>query len=129
MALVKPDFSEVAEEVGPGTYRGVIKSAEMGKWEKSGTEYVNWTIETVGSQDPKNNGRKIFHKTPVSGKGAFRLQDFYKAAMGQSLTAAGFDTQMLLGRQIELTLVEGVNRATGEKTGYIEVDKVRTAAQ
>lgn len=125
MALVQPDFTEVTEAVGPGTYKGIIKKADVKTWEKSGTQYIDWTLETVGDTNPRNNGRRISHKTPVSGKGAFQLQNLYRAATGQTLKGS-FDTDMLMGKQVEVELVDGVNRVTGQPTGYVEVKQVRS---
>ncbi len=121
--LVKPSFDEVMDEVTPGTYKGVVKNGVVKEWQ-SGGQYVNWEIETYGETDSKNNGRRIFHKTPLSGKGAFLLQKFYKAATGEALTGQ-FDTEQLVGKCVELQLVDGVNRTTGEATGYTEVKAVR----
>lgn len=121
MALVTPDFSEVKEDVGPGTYKGIIKKAELKEWPNGG-QYISWEIETYGEKETKNNGRRIFHKTATSGKGAFMLQNFYKAATGQPLTGK-FETDMLLGKQIELQLADGVRNGT--PTGYVEVKTVR----
>lgn len=121
--LVKPDFSEVAAEITAGTYRGRIRKGEVKAW-ADGKAYVNWEIETVGSPEPKDNGRRIFHKTAVSGRGAFMLQKFYRAATGQPLTGA-FDTEQLVGKEVILELVDGVNRTTSEPTGYVEVKNVR----
>lgn len=119
--LVNPDFSEIKEDVGPGTYRGVIKKAEVKEWPNGG-QYINWEVETFGEAEPKNNGRRIFHKTSTSGKGAFMLQQFYRAATGQVLTGS-FDTEQLVGRKIEVDVVQGVKN--GEPTGYTEVKRVR----
>jgi len=121
--LVTPDFSEVAEEITPGTYRVLIKKGEVKAW-PSGEQYVNWEMETFGESEPRNNGRRIFHKTSTSGKGAFQLQRLYKAATGRVLTGA-FDTEQLAGKQIVVEVVEGVNRQTGEKTGYNDIKAIR----
>lgn len=123
MALVVPDFSDVAEEIGPGTYKVMVKKGEVKEWPNGGT-YINWELETFGDSATKNNGRKIFYKTSTSGKGAFMLQRFYKATVGQPLTGS-FDTEQLVGKQIEVEIVDGVNRQTGEKTGYTDVKTVR----
>lgn len=119
--LVKPDFSEIQEEVTAGTYKGVIKKGEVKEWPNGG-QYVNWEIETYGEAESKNNGRRIFHKTATAGKGAFMLQKLYRAATGQNLTGA-FDTEQLIGKSLELTVVDGVRN--GEPTGYTEVKAVR----
>lgn len=121
--LIAPDFSEVADEVVPGTYKGIIKKGEVKEWQ-SGTKYINWEIETYGEQDPKNNGRRIFHKTPITGKGAFQLQRFYRAAVGRPLSGQ-FDTEDVVGKAVEVTMVEGINRETQEPTGYMEVKVVK----
>lgn len=124
--LVKPDFSEIAEEVTPGTYKAVVKKGELKEWPSGGT-YVNWELETTGETQPKNNGRKIFYKTSTSGKAAFMLQKFYRAATGQALTGQ-FDTEQLVGKLVEVEVVDGVNRQTGEKTGYTDVKAVKAVS-
>lgn len=121
--LVTPDFSEVAEAVTAGTYKTIIKKGEVKEWPNGGA-YVNWELETVGEANPKNNGRRIFHKTSIQGKGAFMLQQFYQAAAGQPLTGK-FDTEQLVGKTVEVELVDGVRN--GEPTGYTEVKKVKRA--
>lgn len=119
--LVKPSFDEVQDEVVPGTYRGVIKKGDLKEW-PSGGQYINWEIETYGEAESKNNGRRIFHKTATSGKGAFMLQKFYRAATGQALTGQ-FDTEQLVGKNVEIQIVDGVR--DGQPTGYTEVKAVR----
>jgi hypothetical protein len=122
--LVKPSFDDIQDDVGPGTYKGRIKAAKLGEWQ-TGTPYINWEIETYGESDAKNNGRRIFHKTATSGKGAFQLQKLYRAATGQVLKG-DFDTDQLLGKEVEVELVDGINRQTGSPSGYVEVKSVRS---
>ena len=121
--LIKPDLSEVAEAITPGTYKGIIKKVEVKEWPKGG-QYLNCEVETFGEAEAKNNGRRIFVKTPVSGGGAFRLQELYRAATGAVLKGE-FDTETLVGKQIAVEMVDGVNRQTNEPTGYVEVKKIR----
>lgn len=121
--LLTPDFSEVAEAVTPGTYKTVIKKGEVKEWPNGGM-YVNWELETVGEAEPKNNGRRIFHKTAIQGKGAFMLQQIYQAATGKPLTGQ-FDTEDLVGKVVVVDLADGVRN--GEPTGYVEVKKVKRA--
>ena len=121
--LVKPNFDEVQDTVTPGQYTCIVKKGEVKEWPNGG-QYINWELETVGEADAKNNGRRIFHKTALSGKGAFMLQQFYVAAVGQPLTGQ-FDTEQLAGKKVAIELADGVNRQTGEPTGYVEVKKVR----
>jgi hypothetical protein len=121
--LVKPDFSEVAEAVTAGVYKTIIKKGEVKEWPNGGS-YINWEMETVGESDMKNNGRRIYHKTSIQGKGAFMLQQIYQAAVGQPLTGA-FDTEQLVGKTVVVELVDGVRN--GEPTGYTEVKRVKRA--
>lgn len=123
MSLVTPDFSEIQDAVSPGTYKCMIKKADIKEWPNGGS-YVNWELETFGESETKNNGRRIFHKTSTSGKGAFMLQQLYRAATGQNLAGA-FDTEQLVSKQVAVEVVDGVNRQTGEPTGYTEVKRVK----
>lgn len=122
--LITPDFSEVSDRVAPGIYKVRVVGAKADKWEgkdgKKDTHYINWTLEQFDADEEKNNGRKLFHKTPINGAGAFRLQEFYRAAMGEECPAGGFDREMLLGRELEVTVIDGKTKA-GELTGYTEV--------
>lgn len=127
MSLVQPDFSEIQDEVTPGTYKVRIVKAEQREW-SPGKPYLNWELETWGETDAKNNGRRIFHKTSLTGKGVFMLQRMYRAATGEVLTGA-FDTEQLYGKNLEVEIVDGVNRQTGEATGYTEVKSVRPCSQ
>ena len=121
--LVTPNFDEIQEEIAPGTYKARVRKGDVKEWPNGGS-YVNWELETYGESEPKNNGRRIFHKTSCSGKGAFMLQKFYKAATGQALTGQ-FDTEQLVGKQIEVEVIDGINRQTQAPTGYTEVKNVR----
>jgi hypothetical protein len=63
--LVTPSFDEVQDQVTAGTYKVIVKKGEIKSWPKGGN-YINWELETIGEADPKNNGRRIFHKTAIS---------------------------------------------------------------
>lgn len=125
--LVTPNLSEIQENVGPGSYKCRIVDAKFDEWQgkegRPNTPYINWRMETFGEEDAKNNGRAIFHKTPTAGKGAFRLRDFYKAAIKQELSG-DFDTEMLFGRELLVTVVDGTDKE-GNPSGYTEVKAVR----
>lgn len=107
MAVIIPDFSEVTERtpVAPGTYSARITDCEA-KTSKTGNDYLNWKMTLFGTPEIAN--RVIFHMTPVKGKGAFRLQELYKAAKGEDISkGAQFDTDQLIGSELSVTLVEG----------------------
>lgn len=120
--LIAPDFSQTQDKVEPGIYKVRIIDAKLDKWTgkdgKPDTQYINWRMETFGEAEDKNNGRSIFHRTPTEGKGAFRLQDFYRAATGEALVG-NFDYTMLYGREVEITIGQ-----QKEKPEYTEVKAV-----
>lgn len=121
--LVVPDFSNVQDRVGEGIYKARIIDSKVDTWQgkdgKPNTTYIGWTLETFAESEDKNNGRRIFHNTPIEGAGAFRLQDFYRAAMGEDCSGS-FDRTMLHGREVELTIGPQKN-----KPEYTEVKSVR----
>lgn len=106
--LVQPDFSQVQDRVSEGIYKARIVDSKVDSWAgkegKPPTTYINWTLETFGEVEDKNNGRRIFHRTPIEGPGAFRLQDFYRAAMSEDCPPTGFDRTMLYSREVEVTV-------------------------
>lgn len=124
MALITPNFDDVQDAVAPGTYKVRIKKGDVKEWPNGGT-YINWDLETYGESESKNNGRHIFVKTNTSGKGVFMLQQLYRAAVGQTL-AGSFDTEQLVGKEIAVEVVDGVNRQTGEATGYTDVKRFKS---
>lgn len=105
MALIKPDWSEETKPVQPGVYAARVKDGEI-KTSKAGNTYVNWKLELFGT--PEVNNRVVFLSTPTGGPGIFRLAELYKAATGQEMDRnAPFDTDMLISREVTVTLVEG----------------------
>lgn len=129
--LVVPDFSDVKDAVEAGIYKVQIIDAKLDSWQgkngKPDTQYINWTLETFDEENPKNNGRRIWHKTPTMGGGAFRLQEFWKAATGVSIPAEGFDPSSVFGNQLEVTVIDGTDKQ-GNFTGYTEVKTVKPIA-
>lgn len=121
--LVMPDFSEVKDRVDVGVYKVRVAKHKIDKWQgkegKKDTPYIGWEMETFGEAEEKNNGRKVFHNTPITGPGAFRLKDFYKAAMGEELTGE-FDPSMLYGRELEITVGQQKNQPE-----YTEIKSVK----
>lgn len=110
--LVTPDFSGVQDRVDAGIYKARITDSKVDKWAgkdgKPDTYFIAWTMETFAEAEDKNNGRKIFHRTPINGAGAFRLQEFFRAAMGEDCKGA-FDRTMLHGREVEVTVAPQKN--------------------
>src|SRR3954463_4719106 len=121
--FVTPNFSAVQDRVSEGVYKTRIVDSKVGTWDgkdgKPNTTYIGWTLETFGETEDKNNGRRIFHNTPIEGPGAFRLADFYRAAMGEECSGA-FDRTLLHGRELEVTYGAQKNNPQ-----YNEVKSVR----
>ncbi len=121
--LIVPDFSAVQDRVDVGIYKTRIVDSKVDTWQgkdgKPNTTFIAWTLETFAEAEDKNNGRKIFHRTPIEGAGAFRLQDFYRAAMGEDC-AGSFDRTMLHGRELEVTVAQQKSDPQ-----YTEVKSVR----
>lgn len=107
MALIQPSFDEVQDSVEAGTYAVRIVDSKVDTWSgkdgKPDTPYVLWTMETFNEEDPKNNGRKVFDRTPASGKGAFRLQNLFKAATGEKISGE-FETTQLHSRELKVVV-------------------------
>ncbi len=130
--LIVPDFSEAPENLGPGVYYARIVDQEIGTWpaneKRAAITFVKWTMETFNSSEPKNNGRKLFHRTGINGKGAGIFAAFYKAAMGTEYPKGQpFSPEMLLGKELEVTVVDGMK--DGQLTGYTEVKAVKSLAK
>lgn len=110
--LITPDFSQVQDTVEAGIYSVRVTDSKIDKWTgkdgKPDTRIIAWTLETFNEAADKNNGRKIFHRTPIEGAGAFRLQQFYKAAMGEELSGS-FDRTLLHGRELQVTIAQQKN--------------------
>lgn len=121
-SLVVPDFSSVSDTMGEGTYSMRIIDSKVGQWEgrdgRPATTYIAWTMETFNEAEAKNNGRRYTHRTPIEGKGAFRLQEFYKAATGTECKGA-FNRESLHGKEIEVTI--GLQK----NSEYTEVKSVK----
>lgn len=124
--LITPNFDAVQDTVSEGIYKVRIVDGKLDKWEgkdgKPSTRYINWRMETFGESEDKNNGRSIFHRTPIEGGGAFRFKDFVRAALGEE-PASGkpFDYTILYGREVEVTY--GPQKSSPQ---YMEVKSVRS---
>ena len=121
--LITPNFDEVKDQVEEGTYKVRITKGEPGEY-KTGTQYVNWYLSTMDEEDPKNNGRTIFYKTPITGKGAFIIQKFYRTVTGEPIKGE-FDTEQLYGRECVVTIAEGKDQE-GNPSGYMEVKAIKS---
>ncbi len=116
--LITPSFTEVADDIKPGTYKVRVTGVES-KTSQKGDTYLKWELSTFAEEDPKNEGRKMWHSTMISGKGAFMFKRFWNAATGGEDVPAQVDTEMLIGKEMEVVT------ATNDR-GYTEVKATRT---
>lgn len=123
MPLIQPDFSDILEKLPEGVYKAHIVDVEE-KTSQTGNPYVKWQLTVYDAPDARCNGKAVWTNTPTSGKGAFRLQQLYTAAMGKKLEGA-FDSIELMGKSVLITVVNEQDRRTGEPTGYSEVKLIK----
>lgn len=102
--LIQPDFTEAQDSFTPGEYMFRVVSVEQ-KTSQKDQPYLNWTLEQIGSEEPKNNGRKHWYVTMLAGRGAGMLKDFYKACTGETLEGE-FDTEQLINKELVMILGE-----------------------
>lgn len=125
MSLITPNLDEVQEAIEAGVYKVQVTKVETGVWntQKGDLPYLKVHLDTFEEVNPKNNGRKIFYSMPLAGKGAFLVANFYRACTGESINKENpsFDTEQIMGRQLEVTV--DINSA-----GYTEVKTVKAIA-
>lgn len=119
------DQSEVVDDIPEGEYNVNVVDAEM-KTSKAGNPYLRWQFTVFGHSDPRYNSQAIWHSTPTSGKGAFRLLQLHKAAVGSKLdkNATQIDPRDILGKQLSITVVNSHDQ-DGNPNGFTEVKYVR----
>lgn len=129
--MLKPievDLNEVVDGLPEGDYKVNVVDAEQ-KTSKAGNPYLRWQFAVIDHAEAKFNGQAIWHSTPTSGKGAFRLMQLYKAAVGEKLDTASrtLDPQKILGKQLAITVVNSHDQ-DGNPNGFTEVKSVRKIA-
>ena len=124
MALITPDVSEITPDLEVGTHRMRITDVVAGEW-KTGTPYLNFTMETCEAAKPELNGRKFWHKVPYTGKGAFLFAKLHKAVIGEDYVNGEIDTEVYLGRDCPLVLDDGVDSRDGSPTGYLDAKAIK----
>lgn len=124
LAPITIDQSEVVDGIPEGPYNVNVVDAEM-KTSKNGNPYLRWQFTVFNHVEPKYNGQAIWHSTPTTGKGAFRLLQLYKAAVGTKIdrTATTMDPKEILGKQLTITVVNSHDQ-DGNANGFTEVKTV-----
>ncbi len=119
------DQSEVVDGIPEGEYKVNVVDAEL-KTSKAGNPYARWQFTVIDNADPRYNGQAIWHSTPTTGKGAFRLLQLYRAAVGAKLdkNSTKIDPKAILGKQLRITVVNSHDQ-DGNLNGFSEVKTVR----
>lgn len=118
--LVTPDFTDTQDTLGEGQYQFRIIDSEVGTWAgkegKPDTQFIKWTLETFGEDDPKNNGRRFWDRTAVTGRGAFTFKNLYKAAVGHDFEGGDFDPSDIHGNEVGAVIAKDKNDYMNVKT-------------
>lgn len=103
MPMIQPDFTQAAGgKLEHGEYPVRVTNAEVKFSKTSGAPYVRWELEVFGKSDDSLNGRKTWHNTPTTGKGAGILKSFLEAC---GVASEGeFDTEALYGKELIVVL-------------------------
>lgn len=119
------NLEDVIDGVPEGDYNVTVVDAEM-KTSKAGNPYARWQLTVFDAPEAKFNGQAIWHSTPTTGKGAFRLIQLWRAAMGQKPDSkvTSIDPQQILGKKLSITVVNSHDQ-DGNLSGYTEVKSVR----
>ena len=123
MPLIEPNFDEV-KEIADGEYLARVIDAEQ-KTSQAGNAMVNWTLEIYGENAGKALGATLRLTTMLTGKGAFKLQQLYKAAHGTDCPRS-FDTDTLLNKSVKVLVVR--EKRDGKETGYADVAAIKAVA-
>lgn len=135
--LITPDLSEAVELSGgampPGIYKARIEGVEKKVTNatkdmpaNAQVSYPKWTLVIFGAEGDlaRYNNWKVYHNTMMSGKGAGIFKSFYKAATNTEFTGGAFAPGDLIGKEVEVTLVEG-RPYNGEPSKFPEVKAVK----
>ena len=124
MPVITPDFSEASDQpIQAGTYNARILKSEQ-RTSQNGNDYIKWTLSLFGCEGEYAalNNRYVWYNTMLSGRGASMLKKFVKAATGET-PPAEFDTDSLVGKEVCLVLVPGVDQQ-GNPSDYPDVKAV-----
>ena len=128
--LVTPDFSEIAEQkndtIADGIYKARIEGVEA-KTSKAGDPMLSWKLVIFGAEGDyaRFNNWPLFYTTMQKGRGAGILQQFYRAATKTNLMKPSFDTDDLLGKEIQVT-VKGRLMPDGTPSRWPDIGSVRS---
>lgn len=131
--LISPDFSEAKElpkdqPVPTGVYKARIEDCEA-KTSKAGKPMLSWMLRIFGAEGDisSQNNRVLYYNTMTSGAGAGMLKTLIIAATGETPTSA-FNTDDLLGKEIEITVQTKNDPATGELSKWSDIKAVKSAS-
>ncbi len=131
--LVVPDFSEAAESnsepIPAGIYKVRLEEATPVKTKDGTGTYIKWKAKIFGAEGEleKYNNWPVFYNTMTSGKGAGMLKTLIAAAIGE-VPEGNFDTDDLLGKEVQFTLTQGKDK-DGNPSTWPNVKGVRAITQ
>lgn len=124
---IEVNLDDVVDGIPAGDYAVNVVDAEL-KTSKAGNPYLRWQLTVFDNPEPKYNGQAIWHSTPTTGKGAFRLAQLYKAAVGTQLKGGSLDPRDIMGKRLNVTVVASLDQE-GNASGFTEVKAVRAYKQ
>ena len=106
------DVEDFSKPIEAPYVEGVVEGFEQKVGKASGNPYIVWELSLAWPEGCK--GRKLWHSTPVSGKGLGILKTFLSVC-GVEWTPQGFDTNDVMGAAVRCALktetYEGVERS------------------
>lgn len=131
MAMIQPDFTQTGSafvRIEPGIYTVRVVQCEE-KLSQAGNPYLNWKLSIFGADDIRYNGKWVFYRTPIKGKGAFRLSQILSVILPDYKPGDAFDSESTVGKSLSVKLIY-VRNPDGSESPYPSVDavfKVKTA--
>lgn len=127
MAKVTPDLTEAvelaSEPMPVGTYPTRITSVEVKK-SQAGNDYLKakHTVFGLEGELAKFNNWPVFSNYMLSGKGTSGLKQLLGAS---DIDPKSFqDSDMLLGKEVKVTIAYEVDQRTGEKSTWPSVKAI-----
>ncbi len=118
-----PDYSE--SKFGPvaaGVHFVRVIDAEASKTQK-GVPLITWTMESFGNENPIQNGKKVWHRTEISGQFSGMLKLFLQA-INPEYAGGPFNTEEYLGKELEITVEYPMDKQTGQPSQYSRIKRV-----
>ena len=124
MPKINVGLDDVKEFVDPGWYPVVVVGGEV-KTSKNNNEYVSWQLE-IDQPDGEFDRVKLIVRNMLEGRGLVLLKKFLEACEF-GWDPDGFDTEDVLGSQLEVLVETATREIEGEERVMNEVKAYRPA--